>query len=94
MKKSSFKANHGLIPFLCEAAPNSLKLLSWRSWRSWRFVKKLNAFSYRIGMTGDKFRTIWEDVLSDGFSTQAIAALCLLSSAHNITPPQCWKGVF
>ncbi|MFN6565057.1 MAG: hypothetical protein RMY28_035395 [Nostoc sp. ChiSLP01] len=55
-----------LIPFLCEAAPNSLKLLPWRSWRSsltrrcalaeasrreGGSLKKLNASSYRIGIS-------------------------------------------
>jgi CubicO group peptidase (beta-lactamase class C family) len=39
----------------------------------WAEKLKVSGFKANHGLSGDKFQTIWEDALSDGFSTQAIA---------------------
>ncbi len=38
----------------------------------WASLPKVSGFKANHGLTGDKFQSIWEDVLSAGFTTQAI----------------------
>ncbi|MBN3909530.1 MAG: hypothetical protein HWQ35_24220 [Nostoc sp. NMS1] len=69
-----------VIPFLCEAAPNSLKLLPWRSWRSWRFVKKIKCIfiqNWYYGDDGDRQQNLTRS-LADEKAGSCIAKMALV----------------